>query len=145
MDNNQVKWRSHSPVPIPNRSYASDCGYDLIVVGHHNVMPSVVTPLPCGLSVEFPDEAWGLIVGRSSARRDHGLFVHVAVIDAGFRGELFVDVTPIDGKAKHIEHGQRIGQIIPLPTMALGWGGSTWVEALSESDRGDKGFGSSGK
>ena len=134
-----------SDTRLPSRAHHNDCGFDLHVIGTHHLPadPTVAVDIPCGIAVELPHDAWGLVVGRSSTIRKRGLDVRLGVLDAGYRGPLFTAVTNVSGKPVTVEHGDRLAQLIPLPTMAMGWD-IQWVTALSESARGAAGFGSSG-
>lgn len=135
--------RLHTASQLPTRAHNDDCGYDLHVIGDHRLLPGDKVDLPCGIAMEFPDGAWGLLVGRSSALRKLGLRVLPGIIDNGYRGELFAFVENATSEVVKVSHGQRIAQIIPLPTLASRWP-MVEVTQLTESARGTKGFGSSG-
>jgi len=98
-----------------------------------------------GLAIEIPEGHVGLIFPRSSnSKTDLYLTNHVGVIDSGYRGEIMFKYRPIDGllNAKVYQIGDRVGQLMILPYPAV-----ELVEAaeLSSSERGEGGFGSTGK
>ena len=97
-----------------------------------------------GLSFEVPEGYVMLIFPRSSiSNKDLILSNSVGVLDSGYRGELkFRFKRSFSPNPKHYNTGDRIGQIIimPYPTIEF-----TEVDELSDSIRGERGFGSTGK
>lgn len=137
----------------PRRAYEDDAGYDLTVARDTWISVGEAIDVPTGIAIELPRHQFGMIVGRSSARRTRGLTVHTGIIDPGWRGELFVQAECIRAKMRHpaigrdgvlVQAGERIGQLLIL-------GNSTQatqpvrVERLSDHPRGHRGFGSSGR
>lgn len=129
---------------LPTRKYADDAGFDLHVEGDHVVRPQTfgATTVPCSVAVELPPGWWGLLVGRSSTF-NRGLVVNPGIIDPGYRGELFAAVYNLTDAPIHVGHGARIAQFIPIPAFPAGVP-IVRVDALSESERGTNGFGSTG-
>jgi dUTP pyrophosphatase len=84
---------------------------------------------------------YGLLLRDRSSMAAKGITLSGGVIDAGYRGELTVILTSHD-HAAHIEPGQKIAQMIPIPVLT---DVVVEVEELPESSRGDRGFGSSGQ
>lgn len=129
----------------PTRAYEGDAGYDLTYQGEEvvNIEPGSFALLDVGLRVQLPEGMWCTIVGRSSTFK-RGLMVNPAVIDAGYRGPLFAACYNISNEAVEIKPGERIAQLIPMPLLAdhLAWHP---VERLHDSQRGEAGFGSSGR
>lgn len=104
----------HPEATVPSRKYADDIGWDLTVRSEH---PMVIAPgefadLPCDLAVELPRGTWGMIVGRSSALRRHGLLVNIGIIDQSYRGELFAGAFNVSRKAVVVNNGWRLAQLI---------------------------------
>tara|TARA_R110002126_G_scaffold195224_3_gene343157 strand:- start:155 stop:1021 length:867 start_codon:yes stop_codon:yes gene_type:complete len=127
------------------RAYKGDAGYDL---AYNGVEPMTIksgerAAVPTGVKVEMPEGYYSIIVGRSSTFSKLNLHVPLSVIDAGFRGDLFVVCWNYSDEDTVIMPTQRIGQLLPLKleadliTFELG--------SLSSTDRGDNGFGSSGR
>lgn len=141
----------HPEAKMPTRAHEGDAGLDLYVIGNHHIYPGEFRDLPCGIAVQFPRGVWGMIVGRSSTWRREGLHVITGIIDEGYRGPLFAGVQnpwkvgPAQEmeEAAEIRDGQRIAQLLLLPTMTHGLQ-IEMVESLEESSRGEKGFGSTG-
>lgn len=127
----------------PTRKYDGDAGFDLYVAQSCQVHVGGFLDVPCGIAVELPVGMWAMVTGRSSTIRDRGLLVTQGIIDNGFRGELFAGVQNVSGKKAIIEKGERIAQLIPFHQGSLGMQ-VAGVVALSSSDRGTNGFGSTG-
>lgn len=96
-----------------------------------------------GLSMEIPNGYVGLLFPRSSiSKTDHFLRNSVGVIDAGYRGEIKLRMSiPALGE-KEYKVGDKIAQliIVELPLVKI-----QEVDQLSETDRGQGGFGSTGE
>ena len=134
----------HVDAVIPAYSKPGDAGMDLTAVSatqdqYGNVVYGI------GLAIEIPEGHVGLLFPRSSnSKTDLYLTNHVGVVDSGYRGEIMFKFRPINGllNAKVFQVGDRVGQllIIPYPQIEL-------VESaeLSDSERGEGGFGSTGK
>lgn len=145
----KVKWvqtaKNLKADPEPSLAYPNDAGFDLTFCGEDDIVipPGGAADVPSSVAMEFPPGVWGFLVGRSSSFRNRGLLVNPAIIDPGFRGELFAIVRNISGEHQRISPGQRIAQIVPLPALAPGME-VMQVPELSPSERGANGFGSSG-
>lgn len=96
-----------------------------------------------GLSLEIPEGLAGLIYARSglSCRRSLAPANKVGVVDSDYRGEIMVCLHNHGEKDEEIENGERIAQIVFTPYFA-----ADFIESneLSDTDRGEKGFGSTG-
>lgn len=129
---------------LPLRGYPDDAGLDLFITMDATVPSGAFSLLECGIAVELPPWSWGLIIGRSSAMRDRMLLVTPAVIDAGWRGPLNVGVLNVGPTAHRVRAGDRIGQLIIMYNYTQQVV-PIEVDALSEHDRGQNGFGSTGR
>jgi len=127
---------------LPSRGYEDDAGLDLYVSEGVVIEPHSFKDVPCGVSVDIPDGYWGMITGRSSTLRRHGLLVSQGVIDAGWTGELFAGVQNLTDRTVGIGAGDRLAQLILLPApvrdRAPEWG------RVPAKARGTNGFGSTG-
>jgi len=132
----------HPDAQLPKRAYDDDAGLDLYVAEDVVVPRGEFRDVACGLSLELPEHTWGLVTGRSSALRTHGLLVHSGIIDTGYRGPIFAGVYAMQ-KDVHLKVGDRVAQLI-LFRNATENTAVIPVDALSASARGERGFGSSG-
>lgn len=136
--------RSHPDAKVPTMAYAGDAGFDLYCCETMEIKPGEFKDAPTGISVALPLGVWAEITGRSSTLRTKGLLVTHGVIDSGWRGPLFAGIKNLHDKDTiHVEKYERLAQLIPHRLVS---GKYDWVEVdeLPPSDRGTKGFGSSG-
>lgn len=100
--------------------------------------------IPTGLAMEIPEGFAGLIYARSGLASKKGLAPanKVGVIDADYRGEIKVPLYNHSQKTAIVEQGERIAQIILTPFLRAVF---EECEELEDTERGEKGFGSTGK
>jgi dUTP pyrophosphatase len=138
-----VKFIKQSPkAQKPVRAYVGDAGFDLFISRTQVIPPRSFADVHTDISAAIPEGLWARIVGRSSTIRKYGLQVQDAVIDQGYRGELFIGVWNMTDNQVVVNEGSRIAQLIFHLIVAPEW---QEVKRLPKSDRGRKGFGSSGK
>lgn len=131
---------------LPTRGSEYAAGYDLYAAMENNItVPAHSTEkIGTGLSFELPDETFAAIFARSGLATKQGLRPAncVGVCDSDYRGEYIVAIHNDTDEDKIIEPGERIAQMILIPYIPM-----TFVETdeLSESGRGQDGFGSTGK
>lgn len=128
----------------PTRAYPDDAGLDLAASRAVEVEPGGRAMVPTSLAFALPTGMFGLILGRSSTWHKRNLMVIPAVIDAGWRGELFASVYNPGSEPVKIEAGERVAQYVLLPA----WMGNLREVGpleLPPHERGTNGFGSSGK
>ena len=128
---------------LPSRAYAGDAGLDLAAAEGITIAPGERAVVGTGLAVAIPDGYAGLVVPRSglAARNGIGKVNSPGVIDAGYRGEVRVVLLNTDRETPFtVEPGMRIAQllVVPVPPVTL-----VEVDELPESERGERGFGSS--
>jgi dUTP pyrophosphatase len=136
--------RLNDTATIPVYSKPGDAGLDLTATTRDQDEYGNIV-YGTGLAVEIPHGYVGLLFPRSSnSKKDLYLANHVGVVDSGYRGEIIFKFRPYKGllNSSIYDIGDRIGQlmIIPYPVIEL-------VESdnLSDTERGDDGFGSTGK
>jgi dUTP pyrophosphatase len=128
---------------LPSQAYAGDAGLDLAAAEGVTIGPGERAVVGTGLAVAIPDGYTGLVVPRSglAARNGIGKVNSPGVIDAGYRGEVRVVLLNTDRREPFtVEPGMRIAQllVVPVPPVRL-----VEVDELPESERGERGFGSS--
>ncbi len=146
MENLKLKIRFHySGMSLPKRAHVTDSGLDLVLMKVIEKRDNIFF-FDTGISVEPPHGYYTELYPRSSIYKlDFIMTNSVGIIDNGYRGILFMPMRYLGDKkgAEEAEKlvGQRVGQLIlkkqQLFDMEI-------VEDLSESERGGKGFGSSG-
>lgn len=125
----------------PCQAYHGDAGYDLSTSREVTIEPHSFMDVDIGIAICMPPNIWGRITGRSSTIRKYGLQVQEGVIDSQFRGQLFVGVWNHTDKLVKVDSGTRLAQIIFHEVKSFSW---NCVKELPPSERGIKGFGSSG-
>lgn len=125
---------------LPTRSYDKSLGYDLYVDSVEELSEhySEIIKVHTGISIQFPEGYGGIIFDRSGIALQ-GYFVVAGVIDNSYRNEIIV----IMHKDKYLDNptpGTKIAQLvlIPTPTFEI-----IEYQALSDTERGKRGFGSS--
>jgi dUTP pyrophosphatase len=130
---------------VPTRAHEGDAGVDLYACEAAHLGPGERWSVGTGVAVEIPAGHAGLVLPRSGLARDHGIALvnSPGLIDAGYRGEVRVLLLNTDpAETFKIEPGERIAQLVIAP---IALAEPVEVESLSDSARGDGGFGSSGR
>ena len=130
-------------VVIPSYAKDGDAGMDLIATSIIGEEPFQIT-YGLGIALEIPKGFVGLVFPRSSIRKtDLSLTNCVGVIDSGYRGELQATFRKHKGVAsKTYEVGDRVAQIMIIPHPPIEF---EETDELSDTERGEGGFGSTGK
>jgi len=127
---------------IPIYSHPGDAGLDLFsrekVIFKTGEKFSVRT----GIAVEIPDGYVGLIWDKSGLAINHGLKTLGGVVDSGYRGEVMVGIINLSQKEYILERGSKVAQMIIQKFERVVIDES---DELSETPRGESGFGSTGK
>src|SRR5438046_8544637 len=129
---------------LPRKATTEASGFDLYAClgeGNHADLGPDVKLVPTGVALEVPPGFDAQVRPRSGLARQ-GVGVILGTIDADYRGEIFVSMHTFGTRASfRIEDGDRIAQLVisSLADLAV-----EEVEALSPSDRGDRGHGSTG-
>lgn len=138
----KVKFKKlDSSAKLPSYAHKGDAGLDLEVRNVLNISPTVVE-YGFGLAVEIPKGYVGLLFPRSSVYKTGMVQTNcVGVIDSSYRGEIKAKFYKWDND-ETFEVGDRACQLIilPYPNIEV-----MEVEKLSETSRGEGGFGSTGK
>lgn len=135
--------RLHEGATLPERAYAGDAGLDLAACERVELGPGERAVVGTGLAVAIPEGHAGFVQPRSGLAARHGIAVvnSPGLVDAGYRGELKVVLLNTDREqAFVVEPGMRIAQLVVLPVPHVE---PVEVGELPESDRGERGFGSS--
>jgi len=135
--------RLHDGATLPTRAYEHDAGLDLPAGERVELGPGERALVGTGLTVAIPEGHAGFVQPRSGLAARHGITVlnTPGLVDAGYRGELKVVLLNTDRSEPFVvEPGMRIAQlvVVPVATPQL-----VEVDELPDSERGEKGFGSS--
>ena len=108
------------------------------------VLPGERAKIPTGIAIEYDNnDVAAVICARSGLSAKHGISLTngIGLIDPDYRGELLVSVINLSDKPYTFEHGDRIAQLMFIPVIR---GEFELSEELSETERGEGGFGSTG-
>lgn len=126
---------------LPTRATAGDAGLDLYSVEDVAIQPGDRLVVRTGIAMEIPSGYAGLVWDKSGLAAKRGLKTMGGVIDAGYRGEIQVVLVNLGSDVHAIAVGDKIAQLliqkVELPDIEE-------VSGLSDSERGDGGFGSTG-
>ncbi len=129
---------------LPTRAHDGDAGLDLAACETVTIGAGERAIVGTGIAVAIPEAHAGFVVPRSGLALRHGLSTVNApgVIDAGYRGEVRVILLNTDKEQPFtVEPGMRIAQLLVVP---VAMAEVVEVTHLTETARGDSGFGSSG-
>ncbi len=147
-----IKFKKVNPdignvLPPPRYATPGAAGIDLVASIKEPVMvnPRERVMIPTGLAVDIPDRGIvGLVFPRSglSARFGIALANAVGVIDSDYKGEIICPVQNNGDQPYEIRPGDRIAQLLFLPVLQVK---IAYTDRLSDSARGEGGFGSTGR
>lgn len=132
----ELDHNAYSPV----RAHDNDAGFDLMCKEDQILEPNKANNIDTGVHVLIPEGFVGLLCPRSSFNIK-GIGTPIGVVDAGYTGSIRVVLEPFN--VTKVFKGNKIAQlvILPLPKIVMVEGKVIGVK----TDRGDRGFGSSGK
>lgn len=130
---------------LPTRAHDGDAGLDLYSAQAAHIGPGERWQISTGIAVEIPEGHAGLVLPRSGLAVKNGISLVNApgLVDSGYRGEiqvLLLNNDPAD--VFRIKPGDRIAQLVITPIVVAD---PVESEVLSGSERGQSGFGSSGR
>lgn len=134
--------KMHEAAVLPSFAHVTDAGMDLCASVDVTILPGERASVPTGIAMHIPDGHVGLIWDKSGISQKGGLKTLGGVVDAGYRGEVFVGLYNTGKEAYSFTAGQKVAQMliqkIEQPEIEV-------VESLDDSDRGEGAFGSTGK
>ena len=136
--------RLRHDAPLPRRMTTGAAGFDLFADGDATIAPGEVVTIGCGFAMALPDGFEAQIRPRSGLATRHAVVPvnSPGTIDADYRGEIRVPLINLGRETFHVRRGDRIAQMIVqrLPAVAV-----EEVESLDPTDRGEGGFGHTGR
>ena len=131
----------------PTRGSAAAAGYDLYIPSTEEttmIKPHGTVKIGTGIAIALPDNTFGAIFARSGLATKQGLRPAncVGVVDSDYRGEIIVAIHNDSDEVRFVEGGDRIAQLVVMPYIPITLEEKT---SLDETERGEGGFGSTGK
>lgn len=131
---------------VPTRGSAQAAGFDLYAAVNYDIeiQPHSTVKVDTGISIEIPEGYFGGIYARSGLATKQGLRPAncIGVIDADYRGPIIVALHNDTMYPQRITAGDRIAQLIIQPYLDINF---KEVDTLDDTDRGEGGFGSTGR
>ncbi len=138
----QLKFKKlHQNAKIPSYAYTGDAGLDLYTSEDLIIKKGERKSVALGIAVEIPEGYVGILFDKSGLSHKYGLKSYGGIIDSGYRGEIHVGMMNLSDADYQFKAGDKIIQILimPIPRCDI-----MESDKLSESDRGEGAFGSSG-
>ena len=135
--------KTNEDARIPTRNFDTDTGFDIYSVETIAIPARGSTVVDVGLIFAYITPGyWIKIEGRSGLGFKHGITPHPGIIDQGYRGTAGIKLYNNTDTEYTVKRGERIAQLIVYRNYYVEM---SEVENVEESERGAKGFGSSGK
>ena len=137
------KLRSNAKLPTYGSEFAAGADLYACLEAPVTIRPHETVLVPTGLSLEIPVGWAGMVHARSglATKRDLAPANKVGVIDSDYRGEIMVSLHNHGEKEQTVEPGERIAQLVITPYLTAQF---FEAEELSDTVRGEGGFGSTG-
>lgn len=160
----KIKVKLDENAKMPEKAHASDAGYDLFAPydfkvptynglkeawrtkspgsGRLEVYPDIGSAVvDTGVHIQIPDGYVGMIKSKSGLNVNHGLIAE-GVVDANYTGSIVVKLYNLSSEPYHFKKDDKVTQIVvmPIPATEL-----IEVDELDDTERGENGFGSSGR
>lgn len=140
---NFIKLNEKAHAPTYGSEFAAGADLYACEGGEVTISAGETKLVHTGLALEIPEGYAGLIYARSGIATKRGLAPanKVGVIDSDYRGEIMVSLHNHSAEAQTIADGERIAQLVITPFLAVEY---NETDALSDTVRGEGGFGSTG-
>ena len=126
---------------MPVRAHETDAGLDLMSPVDAIIPPEGSTVIDTGVHIELPYGTVGMLKSKSGLNIKHGI-VSEGVIDEGYTGSIAVKLYNLSNHRYRVERGDKITQLVIVecykPDIEI-------VDSLTETERGNNGFGSTGR
>lgn len=131
----------------PRYATSGSAGMDLYAALERPVVlhPGETVRIPTGMAIQLPDSGYAaLVFPRSGIAANHGITLvnAVGVVDSDYTGEVLCPIINLSNQAYAIRPGDRIAQLVVIPVARVA---VDLVSELERTERGDGGFGSTGR
>ena len=139
----ELQFKRLSPgAVLPKYAHDSDSGMDVYAIASVTLPPYTFVKMPLNLACNIPTGYELQVRPRSGLAAKQGVVCSFGTVDMGYRGDIGVTLFNHSSTCVRIEKGDRVAQLVLAPVVR-----ATIVETdtLDSTDRGDAGFGSTGK
>lgn len=137
----KVKVKLEPGAYLPEYAHEADAGMDLRSPRDVYIMPNRSRTIDTGVHIAIPPGMVGMLKSKSGLNVKHGL-LNTGVIDSGYTGSIVVKLYNHTDSAYFVKQGDKISQLVIMPVVHAEL---QQVDELEETERGDHGFGSTGK
>lgn len=131
-----------STAETPTKAHEEDAGWDLYAAKGCIIPPHGRACINTGIAMALPCGHYGLVVGRSGNTVNHGILVAPGIIDSNYRGNIGIMAFNTTDSEFTVCVGDRLGQLIIMPYLDSAL---CYEDELGYTDRGESGFGASGR
>lgn len=136
-----IKVKLDEGAKMPTRAHSTDAGLDIYAREGQIISARESAKFDTGVHIELPEGTVGLLKSKSGLNVNYGI-TSEGVIDVGYTGSIVVKLYNNSGYDYEVKAGDKISQLVILPILTPT---PYLVDSLEESERGDNGFGSSGR
>lgn len=138
-----VKIMREGDILLPSYKTKGSAGCDLVNAGEEFILHAHSREfVHTGVSIALPEGYEAQVRGRSGLNKNYGIAVPVGTVDSDYRGEIGVVVYNLSDEDYKVMHNERIAQLIIAKVEQAEW---EEVSELDETERGDGGFGHTGR
>jgi dUTP pyrophosphatase len=137
----KIKIKLDEGAKMPERAHSTDAGADLRAPHDVLVMAKGSVVIDTGVHIELPPNTVGMLKSKSGLNVKHGI-TSEGVIDVGYTGSIAVKLYNHSDKPYEVKAGDKISQLVIMPILTPDF---ELVDELEETERGDGGFGSTGR
>lgn len=139
-----VKFTLGPGAKLPEYAHDTDSGADLFSAEEHFISAGETVMVDTGLKIELPEGYEAQVRSKSGLAAKYGVSVlnSPGTIDCGYRGPVKVILRNASKETFHVKPGDKIAQLIVAPYVQADF---TVAQSLSETARGEGGFGSTGR
>lgn len=139
--------RIHDSAKIPTKAHNNDAGYDLTTIESYDLQPNETRLFRTGLKIQLEKDSndhnvYGMFIHERSGLGKSGIGKRAGVCDEGYTGEYMVLLTNHSSKPYQVISGDRIAQLVIQRVESIP---VEEVTELNSTERGQKGFASSGR
>lgn len=126
---------------MPERAHKTDAGLDIRSMVNKVIPAHGSATFHTGVHLQLPKNTCGILTSKSGLNINYGI-TSTGLIDEGYTGQIVVRLENHSNDDYYVQAGDKISQLIVVPVL---YEGLELADELDESDRGENGFGSSGR
>ena len=137
-----LKVKLDSGAYLPTRAHKTDAGLDLYTPKAIYIESRSSVVIDTGVHIELPPNTVGEIKGKSGLNFKHSLVVPTGTVDVGYTGSIQVKMYNLNSQPYQFSAGDKVAQLVIVPILTPE---PELVSELEDTERGNGGFGSTGK